>query len=638
MRIGFFAPCNEFNRQAGPLMGIAYIASYLSEQLGLDDVFLEVDPERLLERKPDLIAISAFSEKYKDVIRAAELFRKTRPEAPLILGGPHISALPHSLHPLIDVGVIGEGEKPMFSLVQHLMRGKELTSPELNEIQNLVYWNPEGELQRTIFEDRIKDLDVLPLPRRDIMKAWWPSLDREVVFDRGVYSSRGCSFRCHFCMYSERANLIRYVSVDKVMEDILQIVANYPEQRHIIFYDDLFVTKKSRLKELADAIRSEKLHQRVSFGCMAKTSFFDAEYAMILRDMNIRVISWGFESGADRVLHYLKDRHSSVRKHQQAVDICNRYGIFSGGYFIVGSSLETYEEMAKTYWFIRKNQPKMPLISVFPLIPLPGTTLWQETQNRGLLDPSFDNWEHLEFLHLDPQHYLHLNENYSLPELKEAYDQHFNPLMQWTTRVFSQVLEYEKMLESYFKQVLPQLLGLISPQQRVLELGRGDRWLSFELEKHSSFQSQHWTEPLDLSPDSENAPDVLILTHVLEKFGLASSQWQAIQAFDGPVYLLVENSGHLLHLLNLLQGHFPSAVEELEMFKQNYRFTLRSLSKELELQGLQIRQIHPYRLTEHLPAKESFQSLLQSLSQVLPLQAFLQDSDVFAYGLLIGRP
>jgi anaerobic magnesium-protoporphyrin IX monomethyl ester cyclase len=633
MRIGFYAPCNEFNRQAGPLMGIAYIASYLAENLGLEDVFLEVNPERLLERKPDLIAISAFSEKYKDVIRATQLFRKERPDAPLILGGPHISALPHSLHPLIDVGVIGEGEKPMHSLVQHLLQGKSLRSPELDQIQNLVYWNPEGQLQRTVFEDRIKDLDALPLPRRDIMRAWWPSLEREVVFDRGVYSSRGCSFRCHFCMYSERANLIRYVSIDKVMEDILQIVSNYPEQRHIIFYDDLFVTKKSRLKELADAIRSEKLHQRVSFGCMAKTSFFDQEYAMILRDMNIRVISWGFESGADRVLHYLKDRHSSVRKHQQAVDICNRYGIFSGGYFIVGSSLETTEEMAKTYWFIRKNQPRMPLISVFPLIPLPGTSLWQETQTRGLIDPDFDNWEHLEFLHLDPQHYLHLNQNYTLPELKDAYDNKFNPLMQWTSRVFSQVLEYEKLLEAYFKQVIPQVLNLVDAGKTVLEWGRGDRWLSYALENHAQLKTEHWSEANLIS--TEPAPELLILTHVLEKFGLDSAQWQAAKDFSGPVYLLVENGGHLLHLLNLLQGSFPSPIEELDMFKQNYRFTLRSLLKTLKQTGFQVRQIHKYKLPEQLPDRTTLQSLLQSMSQVLPLQEFIEDMDVFSYGLLI---
>lgn len=618
-------------------MGIAYIAAYLQEQLGLEDVFLEVDPERVLARKPDLIAISAFSEKYNQVVRAARLFRQQRPEVPLILGGPHISALPHSLHPLLDVGVIGEGEKPMLSLVKLLLAGQALKPENMKNIQNLVYWGPEQRLERTEFEDRIKDLDALPLPRRDIMRAWWPSLGREVIFDRGVYSSRGCSFRCHFCMYSERANLIRYVSVNKVMEDLLQIVSHYPEQRHIIFYDDLFVTKKSRLKELADAIRSEKLHQKVSFGCMAKTSFFDREFALILKDMNIRVISWGFESGADRILHYLKDRHSTARKHQQAVDICHQVGIFSGGYFIVGSSLETEEELAKTYWFIRKNQSRMPLISVFPIIPLPGTALWQETRNRGLITEDSVNWDHLEFLHLDPQHYLHLNQNYSLKKLKQVYDHDFEPLMSWTTQIFSQVLEYEKILEQYFAQVLPEICRIFPLSQPLLEIGRGDRWLNFALEQRGSVHWQHWqnwlqAEDLALKPSGFQG---LILNHVLEKFGFDSPQWQEVLKFSGPVYLLVENSGHLFNFLYLLQGKFPSPLEALDMFTVNYRFTLRTLQQALEKQGFEIRQVHKYRLPETLTQQVQIQPLLQTMAQVLLLQEFLQELQVFAYGLLI---
>jgi anaerobic magnesium-protoporphyrin IX monomethyl ester cyclase len=633
MRIGFYAPCNEYNRQAGPLMGIAYIASYLQEQLGLDDVFLEVDPERVLARKPDLIAISAFSERYGDVQRAARLFRQQRPEMPLILGGPHISALPQTLDPLLDVGVIGEGEKPMLGLVKALLHGKGLIPEELAGIQNLVYWQ-EGQLQRTAFEDRISDLGALPLPRRDIMRAWWPSLQEEVIFDRGVYASRGCSFRCHFCMYSERANLIRYVPVPRVIEDIITIVREHPEQRHIIFYDDLFVTKKSRLKELADGIRSEKLHQRVSFGCMAKTSFFDREFALILKDMNIRVISWGFESGSDPVLHYLKDRHSSARKHQRAIDICAQTGIFSGGYFIVGSAPETLPDKAATYWFIRKNQPRMPLVSVFPLIPLPGTSLWQETQARGLIDAHFDRWDQLEFLHLDPEHYVHMNPHYSLSELKSAYDHQFVPLMQWTTRIFADVLAYEQLLEGYFARVLPDLLRLFPAGSRGVSVGRGDRWLDFALEAQGPLETCHWQE-FDLPPEP---PDWLLLTHVLEKFGFDSPQWQSVQNFQGQTFLLVENSGHLLHLMALLQGRFPSPLEELDMFRVNYRYTLRTLLPALARQGFRVRRIEKYALPADTPQTESLRTFLQSLSKLLPVHDFMQDLDVFAWGLLLERP
>src|ERR1043166_8217691 len=118
MRIGFYAPCNEHNRHTGPLLGIAYIAAYLREQLGIEDISLEVDARRAIERKPDLLAISSFSERYNRVISDVSEIRKSHPDLPIVLGGPHISGMPQSLHRLIDVGVIGEGEKPMLGIVQ----------------------------------------------------------------------------------------------------------------------------------------------------------------------------------------------------------------------------------------------------------------------------------------------------------------------------------------------------------------------------------------------------------------------------------------------------------------------------------------------------------------------------------------
>lgn len=632
MRIGFYAPCNEHNQQTGPLLGIAYIASYLRAELGLEDIYLEVDLQRALDRKPDLLAISSFSEKYNQVCREMVALRRERQDLPVVIGGPHISAAPHTLHPGLNIGVIGEGEKPMAGIVRALQARGTLDPKDLAEIQNLVYWDREQKLQRTVFEDRIKDLDALPLPRRDIMKAWWLELGREVTFDRGVYTSRGCSFRCHFCMYSERANLIRYVSIPKVMEDLESILRDYPDQRHIIFYDDLFVTKKSRLKELADAIRAEGLHKKVTFGCMAKTSFFDREYAQILHDMNIRMISWGFESGADPVLQYLKDRHSTVRKHQEAIDICHRYGIYSGGYFIVGAPPETEAQLAQTYWFIYNNHRRMPLIGIFPILPLPGTTLWTETAERGLIDDDYENWEHLGFLNLD-EHYLHLNQHYSKAFLKQAYDEHLVPLIHWPNLIFLQIQNRLQQTQTYLRSVAETLLPQLRRETRVLNLHRGDRWLSFALEEHCELSTCFWEDLTQL--EQETAPDLVLLTHTLEKFGFDSPQWQIVQSWQCPVFVLCEQVGFLPHLLALLAGDFPLSLERAEMYDLNYRFTLKTLNRALEVRGYRTRHLSRFSLPLTEQEDQRLREISDFLSRFLPVQAYLQEAHVFAYGLML---
>lgn len=635
MKIGFYAPCNEYNRKTGPLLGIAYMAAYLQAELGIEDIYLEVDLQKALERKPDLLAISAFSEKYGQVSRELTQVRQDYPDLPLVLGGPHISAMPQSLNPAINVGVIGEGEKPMAAMVQLLLQEGRLSPEGLKDIQNLVYWDEQGQLQRTVFEDRIKDLDSLPLPRRDVMQAWWPSLQQQVVFDRGVYTSRGCSFRCHFCMYSERANLIRYVSIDKVMEDILAIMSQYPEQQNIIFYDDLFVTKKSRLKELSDAIRSEGLHKRVSFGCMAKTSFFDAEFAAILRDMNMRMISWGFESGADPVLQYLKDRHATVYKHQQALDIAHRYGIMSGGYFIIGAPPENWTQLAQTYWFISNNLSRMPLIGIYPVIPLPGTSLWQETAERGLIDDSFQSWENMGFLDLG-ESYLHLNQHYSKADFKQAYDNWFSRLMQWPNIIFPEILDRFQQQRLVFPEVISQLKGLFTPATRVLEVHAEDPGLSFELESHFAYQGVYWQHLAEIEALDPTEIDLVVVSLTLEKFGLDAPQWQALLALKRPIYLVFEQVGFLSHLQALLQGKFPATLEGMDMFSPNYRYTLKSLKPRLAEQGLALQ--HMTRFSLPLPAEQQMQlkAVMEYLFSHLPVHDYLVESTTFAYGLLLA--
>lgn len=634
MRIGFYAPCNEHNRQTGPLLGIAYMAAYLRTQLGIEDIFMEVDAQRAMSRRPDVLAISSFSEKYGQVSREVATIRREHPDLPIILGGPHISALPQSLSQHIDVGVIGEGEKPMLAMIQLLLDQGALRADSLKEIKNLIYWDEDRHLQRTVFEDRIDDLDSLPLPQRDLMQAWWPSLDQKVVFDRGVYTARGCSFKCHFCMFSERANLIRYVSIDTVMEDIAVILRDYPEQKHIIFYDDLFVTKKSRLKELADAIRAEGYHKRVTFGCMAKTSFFDKEYAQILKDMNIRMVSWGFESGSNTVLQYLKDRHSTVYKHQQAIDLAHQYGLLSGGYFIVGAPPETLTDLAKTYWFIHQNRDRIPLVGIYPVIPLPGTGLWTETAARGLIDDQYSEWQNMGFLGLEDT-YLHINQHYSKTELKSAYDTHFSRLIQWTNYIFPRLQQRFSQNKPYFKAIFSDIRDQFPSGSRLLELHRADRVLSYELESEYDLLELHWSELERLQAVQADDFDAIIVTHALEKFGFDSPHWQALLALKLPIYLICEQIGHVSYLLGLLQGKFPAPLESSDIYSMPYRYTLSTLKAGLSQFPLTLQSIQRYYLTSPESENEKMREILHFLQDHLPVQDYLKESTVFSYGLLL---
>ena len=88
--------------------GVAYLSSYLKQQLDLTDIFIEVDSQNLLEQKPTVVGISSTTENFSQAVEVARTI-KEKLTTPIIIGGHHISALPCSLPAFIDAGVIGEG-------------------------------------------------------------------------------------------------------------------------------------------------------------------------------------------------------------------------------------------------------------------------------------------------------------------------------------------------------------------------------------------------------------------------------------------------------------------------------------------------------------------------------------------------
>ena len=95
----------------------------------------------------------------------------------IAVGGPHTSADLESIPDFVDHGVIGEGERAILNIV-------------------------EGTADRIVQEERIRDLDQLPMSAYDYFATlpydfstqWFPE---QPVFT--MNTSRGCPFQCAFC-------------------------------------------------------------------------------------------------------------------------------------------------------------------------------------------------------------------------------------------------------------------------------------------------------------------------------------------------------------------------------------------------------------------------------------------------------
>lgn len=182
---------------------------------------------------------------------------------------------------------------------------------------------------------------------------------------------------------------MRYFSVDWVIDEIKALAARGVNLIHI--GDDLFVCNKERVKIIAERIIAENLHKNIMYDCSGKTGLIDDEICMVLKSMNVKTLFFGFESGNERSLRYLKCGTTSVAKNKEAVELCRRHGLECWGTVIIGSPGETLEEMEDSIRFVdwAKNHG-VTRMNIMILHPFPGTPVWQTALEKGIVSPNMN--------------------------------------------------------------------------------------------------------------------------------------------------------------------------------------------------------------------------------------------------------
>src|SRR5208282_1056326 len=313
--------------------------------------------------KPDVVAMSCVTENYNRAQRYAEITKHFNPKIKVVMGGIHISSVPQSLNPNIDVGVIGEGEQTFLELLRNDFE-------PVKSIDGLVY--REGDvLVTTKKRALIEPLDNIPHPDRDI---FWNKPRTNVVGESDFYmfTSRGCSNRCLFCSSSRFWEKTRLHSATYVIEEIAQIKSK--GAKSICFYDDTFLLDLERTRVISEAMKDFGM----TFSVQARTNQITDEAAQILKKMNVVSVGMGFESQVAKSLKWLQ-KGTTPEINQRAIDILKKYGLRYSGSFIKGIPNETPEEFKVTLGFIERNNIPHDMYSLvrFPNTPLyDGDTNW----------------------------------------------------------------------------------------------------------------------------------------------------------------------------------------------------------------------------------------------------------------------
>jgi len=192
----------------------------------------------IFSQHPDAIGISTYIWNIETVRKLLSELPKILPDAEIWLGGPEVSFHYEKLfeeYPCIRGIIVGEGERTFTRIVGEYVRCEDRNERDFTSIPNLALRE-----RPDVIDQNLLDLDALPF----IYEEGMDGFENRIVY---YESSRGCPFRCSYCL-SAIDKTIRYRSLPFVFREIRFFLDH--EVPQVKFIDRTFNSDKARTKAI----------------------------------------------------------------------------------------------------------------------------------------------------------------------------------------------------------------------------------------------------------------------------------------------------------------------------------------------------------------------------------------------------
>lgn len=336
-----------------PDYGMPLIGTILAEAGYEVVVFMEhvQAPVWDIVRDADLVCFSSLNAGAGKTYALADRVR-TELDVPTIIGGTHATYYPESCLDHVDYVVLGEGDETVLDLVDALER-----AGDVREVPGIAFRDGD-EVVRTAKRPGPQSFETIP--KFELIHGYpnmnfWDVLRRRKKPLMTAQSSRGCPFKCTFCIVNTMFETgYRKREIESVIED-LRDKRRYG--RELIFVDNDFAQMRSRTKALLRRMVEEEFGFQMTIFTRVESTRDDELLELMARAGVVRVYQ-GYESvHPDTLKEYSK--RQTLEQIVRAIEKLHAYDFHILGSFVLGADTDTPATIEATVEFVLQQKLSM---------------------------------------------------------------------------------------------------------------------------------------------------------------------------------------------------------------------------------------------------------------------------------------
>ncbi|HBG62608.1 MAG: hypothetical protein A2Y03_05665 [Omnitrophica WOR_2 bacterium GWF2_38_59] len=357
-----------------PPLSLAWVAA-IAEKEGHEVIIVDArtlnlsmeEALQILEDfKPDIMGFMITTYMFPETLGWIK-FLKSKLNIPVVVGGYNLRVYPKETlsHKEIDFGIVEQAYYTLPRLLEELSSGNN----DFDNVPGLIF-KRNGETIITP-HPQIIDFDKFPNPSRHLLPnelyAEFPTERKNFTV---MVTSLGCPFKCSFC--EAGGTVFNPRSAETVVAEIEECYHKHGI-REIDIFDYSFTIDPKRVSAICKLLQEKKLD--LIWACRSRVDSIDHELLIEMKKAGCSRIYFGIESGDQIILNTIK-KNVYIKQIKDIINFCNKIGIKTLGFFLIGAPGDTKESILKTIKFSKSLNLDYAQFSKCLAKPL--TPLWKE--------------------------------------------------------------------------------------------------------------------------------------------------------------------------------------------------------------------------------------------------------------------